>query len=103
YGSGLPYTKGIRSVTEPYEINNMRLPENWTLDLKMDYQIRVLESMMIVPYLEIKNLTDRKNVVHVDPYTGKPDKSIGLTREYAANPLNWGMPRIIYLGLNFKF
>ncbi|MGC9363448.1 MAG: TonB-dependent receptor [Fidelibacterota bacterium] len=103
YGSGLPYTKGIRGVTEPYEINNKRLPENWTLDLKMDYQLKLFNTMSITPYLEIKNLTDRRNVVRVDPYTGKPDEMIGRTKEYAANPLNWGMPRIIYLGLNFKF
>jgi len=103
YGSGLPYTKGIRSVTEPYEINNKRLPENWTMDMKMDYQIHLMKNISIDPYLEVKNLTNRKNVVNVDSFTGKPDESIGLTKEYASNPLNWGAPRIIFVGINIKF
>lgn len=102
YGSGLPYTRGTRGATEPYEINNERLPENWTLDLKMDREIEV-GGFQVTPYLEIYNLTDRKNVVYVDPFTGKPDFSYGRTYEYAANPLNWGPPRIIYVGLIMKY
>ncbi len=102
YGSGLPYTTGTRGATEPYEINNARLPENWTLDLKVDRRIN-LGDMSISPYLEIYNLTNRKNVVYVDPYTGKPDFSFGRTYEWAANPENWGPPRIIYLGLKFNY
>ena len=102
-GSGLPYSKGIRGATEPYEVNNGRLPANWFIDLKAEREFS-LGAVELVPYLEIYNLTNRKNVVYVDPYTGKPDFSYGRTYEYAANPLNWGAPRIIYLGLilNFK-
>ncbi|MBD3373703.1 TonB-dependent receptor [candidate division KSB1 bacterium] len=102
YGSGLPYTKGIRGATEPYEINNARLPENWSLDLKINRRIS-MGSFHIEPYLEIYNVTDRRNVVYVDPFTGEPDYSIGRTYEYAANPLNWGSPRIIYSGIEFMF
>lgn len=102
YGSGLPYTKGTRGATEPYEINNVRLPENWTLDLKVDREIEV-GGFRVTPYLEIYNLTDRKNVVSVDSFTGKPDFSYGRTYEYAADPENWGPPRIIYLGLIMKY
>lgn len=102
YGSGLPYTRGTRGATEPYEINNERLPENWTFDLKVDRDIDV-GAFRMTPYLEIYNLTNRKNVVNVDPFTGKPDFSYGRTYEYAANPLNWGPPRIIYLGLIMKY
>jgi outer membrane receptor protein involved in Fe transport len=98
YGSGLPYTIGTRGATEPYERNNGRLPENWTLDLKVDRRFD-LGSVGITPYLEIYNLTNRRNVVYVDPYTGQPDYSYGRTYEYAANPLNWSQPRMIYLGL----
>ncbi|GEM_PF-300518 len=102
YGSGLPYTKGTRGATEPYEINNARLPENWTIDLKIERPIQ-FGSLEVMPYLEVYNLTNRKNVVYVDPFTGRPDYSYGRTTEYAANPLNWGSPRIIYLGLNLYF
>ncbi|GAB4168552.1 MAG: hypothetical protein Kow00108_01680 [Calditrichia bacterium] len=102
YGSGLPYTKGIRGTTAPYEINNMRLPENWSIDLKIDRKIEWRE-LSLIPYLEIYNLTNRKNVLYVDPFTGKPDQGIGVTKEYASNPLNWDMPRLIYVGLNIRF
>lgn len=102
YGSGLPYTKGTRGATEPYEINNERLPASWTFDLKLDREINI-GSATVTPYLEIYNLTDRKNVVYVDPFTGQPDASYGHTYEYAANPENWGSPRIIYLGLILKY
>ena len=102
YGSGLPYTTGIRGATEPYEINNARLPENLTIDLKVDRDIDV-GGIRVTPYLEIYNLTDRKNVVYVDSFTGKPDYIEGRTYEWAANPLNWGPPRVIYLGLIVKY
>jgi outer membrane receptor protein involved in Fe transport len=102
YGSGFPYTKGTRGATEPYELYNERLPENWTFDLKVDREIE-LAGFRVIPYLEIYNLTNRKNVVYVDPYTGKPDFSFGRTYEYAADPENWGPPRIIYLGLTMKY
>ena len=98
YGSGLPYTRGTRGATEPYEENNERLPANWTLDFKLQRVID-LGPVEITPYLEIYNLTDRENVVYVDPYTGEPDYSYGRTPEYAANPLNWGAPRLIYVGV----
>lgn len=102
YGSGLPYTKGTRGATEPYELNNGRLPSNWSIDLKLDKRLE-LGSVTLIPYLEVYNLTNRKNIVYVDPYTGKPDQSFGRTYEYAANPLNWGAPRLIYLGLSVRY
>ena len=101
YGSGLPYTKAMRSFTDPYELNNGRLPTNWTIDLKVDAKFKFFNTRLI-PYLEIYNLTDRKNIVWVDPYTGKPDESYGYSYEYAADPRNWGSPRIIYFGVDIK-
>ncbi len=101
YGSGLPYTKGIRGATEPYELNNMRLPENWTFDLKL-YRDISLGDIRLTPYFEVYNLTNRKNVVYVDPMTGKPDYIEGRTKEWAANPLNWGAPRLLYLGMEIN-
>jgi hypothetical protein len=101
YSSGLPYTKGIRGATEPYEINNMRLPDQWTLDLKLNYRVEI-GNIALTPYLEIYNLTDRENIVYVDPFTGEPDYIEGRTEEWADNPLNYGSPRIIYLGLDFN-
>jgi outer membrane receptor for ferrienterochelin and colicin len=104
WGSGLPYTKGMRGATDPYEINNMRKPVTWTLDLKLDYTVN-MRHYRLIPYLEIYNLTDRKNVNYVDPFTGEPDESTdtNASYEYIANPLNWDAPRLIYLGVNLKF
>ncbi|MFO7889961.1 MAG: TonB-dependent receptor [bacterium] len=102
YGSGFPYTRATRGATEPYEINNERLPPNWTFDLKMDKRFS-WGKLTLIPYLEIYNLTNRKNVEYVDPFTGKPDEMYGRTYEYAANPLNWGMPRMIYLGMSVQY
>lgn len=102
YGSGLPYTKAIRGATEPYEINNARLDPTSSIDLKLNYRLQ-LRTVTVIPYLEIYNLTDHKNVVYVDPSTGKPDYQEGHSYDYAANPENWGAPRIIYLGLEVKY
>lgn len=103
WGSGLPYTVEMRAATDPYEINNARMPETWTLDLKVDYSFN-WNKIKLEPYLEIYNLTDRKNVVWVYSRTGKPDDSdSGKTKEYDANPENWGTPRLIYMGLNIAF
>jgi len=102
YNSGLPYTKGTRGATEPYEINNARLPETWNIDLRMDKKI-YLGQLTLIPYLEISNLTDRQNVLYVDPFTGQPDYIEGRTEEWAANPLNWGPPRLIFLGLRLRY
>jgi outer membrane receptor protein involved in Fe transport len=102
YGSGLPYSKYIRGATETYELNSKRLPENWTLDLKIDRRI-FLGNLTLAPYLEVYNLTNRKNVVSVDPETGKPDFSYGRTYEYAADPENWGPPRIWYFGIEINY
>jgi outer membrane receptor protein involved in Fe transport len=102
YGSGLPYTKGIRGATEEYEVNNARLPANWTLDLKMDMRFEI-DRYTFIPYLEVYNITNRENVLYVDPFTGKPDYIEGRTKEWADNPANYGAPRLIYLGVRFSF
>jgi outer membrane receptor protein involved in Fe transport len=102
YGSGLPYTKGIRGATEPYELNNKRLPATWTLDLTIDRKID-LGSLSLFPYVEVFNLTDRENILSVDPFTGKPDFIEGRTRDWAANPENFGAPRLIYFGIRLQY
>ena len=101
YGSGLPYTRGIRGATEPYEVNNERLPATFTMDLLLDYDLKV-GPITLTPYLEIYNLENRRNVVNVDSFTGKPDFIEGRSYDWAANPENWDSPRIIYLGLTLK-
>lgn len=103
WGSGLPYTVEMRAATDPYEINNARMPDTWSFDLKLNYSF-ALYDFRIEPYLEIYNLTDRRNVVYVYSRTGKPDDSnSGKTDEFDENPENWGHPRLIYLGFDIAF
>ncbi len=103
WGSGLPYTKEMRGATDPYELNNGRIDPNWYLDLKLNYNLNV-GNVKITPYLEVYNLTDHRNVLWVYARTGEPDYSnSGRTEEYDDNPLNYGRPRIIYLGVNIGF
>jgi len=103
WGSGLPYTKEMRGATDPYELNNGRIDGNYYFDLKLNYRIEV-KNTVITPYLEIYNLTDHTNVNYVYARTGEPDNSNnGRTVEYDDNPLNYGRPRIIYLGINIGF
>ncbi len=103
WGSGLPYTIEMRSVTDPYEINNGRMPETWSLDLKMDYTFNA-GLFNLVPYLEVYNLTNRRNVRYVYGRTGQAGFSdTGKTAEFDRDPRNWGAPRLIYLGFKASF
>ncbi len=103
YHSGFPYTKERRGATEPYEINNARIPENWTIDLKVSREID-LGLLNLNPFVEIYNLTNRRNVEYVYSDTGLPDFFFGAkTYEYAADPRNWGPPRLVYFGLDIRY
>lgn len=103
WGSGLPYTQEMRGATDPYELNNGRIDANYYLDLKLNYRLKI-KKIQMTPYLEIYNLTDHQNINYVYARTGQPDFSnSGRTEEYDNNPLNYGSPRIIYLGINIGF
>ncbi|RQW06064.1 MAG: TonB-dependent receptor [Calditrichaeota bacterium] len=103
YNSGYPYTKARRGATEPYEINDGRIPENWTIDLKINREID-MGFLTLNPFVEIYNLTNRKNVEYVYSDTGLPDYFYGAkTYEYAADPRNWGPPRLVYFGLDVRY
>lgn len=125
--SGTPYTP-IRIDNEITEaaftprpigaINSARLPWTWQIDLKAERTIS-LGKYSLVPYLVVKNLLDRDNVLSVFEGTGKPNETGWLeTPEgqlFAAqngtylydlkqdNPKNYGAPRQFLFGLRMSF
>lgn len=81
--SGLPYTpvaiynEAVSAATAPtpVDVRNSRYrPWNFTVDLKMERAFRIGE-YKITPYLWVKNLLDRDNVVNVWEGTGKANST----------------------------
>ncbi len=131
--SGLPYTPmevydGVSpnasvQQTPTGGINSARMPWAFVVDLKLErtfnagnYQIR--------PYIWVKNLLDRENIVGVYEGTGEPNTSgylespEGIVRaadpvngedfayRYDAlqnNPKNYSNPRMVFAGLRISF
>jgi len=101
-GSGLPYTPYV-DPTVRIEINSGRKPWTSTLDLRMIKKISVL-GLRPALFVEITNLFDRENVVHVYSRTGKPFDTgladlVGSSPDANHNPLHVGAPRIIKAGV----
>ena len=94
------------------------------VDLKIDKRIDVGHGIGVIPYLWIQNLFDRENFVDVWDSTGQPDNTAfldtpqgeatatqtgnaeGYKADYKAlekDPGNYGLPRIIRLGVRVDF
>ena len=75
YGSGLPFSltdiTGDSLVQEP---NGSRLPSQWTIDLLIRRPVRIGRFVGGL-YVDVRNLTDRRNVLAVRRDTGNPDPS----------------------------
>ena len=132
-GSGTPYTP-----TNPYDgvspnasvqqeptgpINSANLPWQFVIDIKAEKRFQI-GSYSLSPYLLIRNLLDRDNILAVYEGTGEADVSGYLAtpegQERAAdaetgetfayrydlgqnNPKNYANPRMIILGLRMSF
>ena len=97
FQSGLPYT----IKTEP---NTERMPYIETIDLKFSRKFKIYS---VIPeiYINIINLTDRKNIYAVYANSGKPDLPLGIPRTPSNLniydvPNNYGPGRQIYIGLS---
>jgi outer membrane receptor protein involved in Fe transport len=126
-GSGTPYTpfriydEATEAAVTPLprgQINSSRMPWTWQIDMKAEKTIDV-GSYKLVPYVWVKNLLDRDNVVGVYEGTGQADETNFLrTPEGAAaytgsdadlyrlkqfNPTNYGNPRQILFGVRLSF
>ncbi|KAA3608423.1 MAG: TonB-dependent receptor [Calditrichaeota bacterium] len=130
YNSGRPYTP-LEYVDVTIDqtqqgdvsqfINSTYSEGTFRVDLKIDKLITV-GKMQIVPYLWVQNLFNRENFTFVYQSTGKPDDSAFLStsegiqrvrasgepyiEDYKAlekDPQNYGVPRIVRLGLKIRF
>jgi hypothetical protein len=91
YGSGLPFSlTDITGDSLAQEPNGSRLPSQWTIDMLLRRPIRIGRFAGGL-YVDVRNLTNRRNVLAVRRDTGNPDASetyLNTIAEaaYAANP-----------------
>jgi hypothetical protein len=91
YGSGLPFSlTDITGDSLAAEPNGSRLPSQWTIDLLMRRPIRIGRFLGGL-YVDVRNLTDQRNVLAVRRDTGNPDASESYLTAiaeaaYQANP-----------------
>ena len=133
YNSGRPYTPlaSANPLTDESQYGNVTQYVNsayagavFRIDLRAEKDIR-MGNITLSPYVWIQNLLDRENYINVWPSTGKPDDSgflntpegQQLVRSSVArfpdfvsdfkalerNPDNYGLPRIIRIGVKAKF
>ena len=130
--SGTPYTPMLTydEATENAvfsvpagKVNSARKPWVFNVDLKLQKQFKIA-GHGLTPYIWVKNLLDRENVIAVYESTGKPntsgylDTDAGRTAVAAGGDLgdykeryelkqfssnNWGAPRQIFVGLRVSF
>ncbi len=103
--SGYPYTPSGRDFGRDVPKNSGRLPATSSVDLEISKEWRFGGSYAIGAFVEVLNLTDQKNVVFVYSDTGEPDvtTSGNHSEEYIKDPSNYGPPRRMRVGMNFKF
>jgi outer membrane receptor protein involved in Fe transport len=102
--SGYPYTPSGRDVGF-VEKNSARLPATYSLDVEVSKEWKV-GSLTLGAFVEMLNVTDRKNVVSVYTDTGEPDftnEGPDYSQEYIRDPSNYGPPRRIRVGMNLRF
>jgi hypothetical protein len=104
-------------------VNSSYGPGNFRVDFKLEKSFDLMNSLAITPYLWVENLFNTINVVNVyrstgDPYTTgwlSTQEGIASTsgpggnlmaadyRSLERNPANFGIPRLIRLGLKLNF
>jgi outer membrane receptor protein involved in Fe transport len=102
-GSGLPYTPTGRDVGF-VEKNSARRPTTYSLDAEISKDWKI-SMMTLTGFVEILNLTDHQNVLHVWTDTGEPDFTLvgRHSQEYMQDPSNYGPPRRVRLGVRLRF
>lgn len=107
-------------------INSARQDGIFRIDMRVDKQIPIA-GLIVTPYLVVRNLLDRDNFNTVYQSTGEPDNTAWLEtaegaqtvrgrgnevnqasfisdyRALERNPANYGIPRLIRLGVSVKF
>lgn len=131
YNSGRPYTPVSRwnllgdnslIAENTAYINSAYAPGSFRIDLKLEKSFDIGNNMLISPYIWIQNLLDTDNITNVYRSTGDPlttgwlNTQQGRTsienngedwaqdyRSLERNPSNFGIPRLIKLGLKVNF
>jgi outer membrane receptor protein involved in Fe transport len=118
-GSGLPYTKSDDKGTRLGERNEGRLPAYSSVDMRFNKDLVLgRNDNMLTFFVEVENLFNRRNVLAVYPSTGLPDDDgfrnttgLALDQEqldelnhlYDHDPQNYSSPRMVRLGLEYRF
>lgn len=101
--SGYPYTPGGRDVGFVVR-NSARRPWTFTLDAEIgrDWTIG---PVLLTTYVDVRNLTNYRNVLYVYTDTGLPDQTfVGRhSQEWIQDPSNFGPPRRIQIGARLSF
>lgn len=96
WGSGLPYsrtTPGGDSLIGPP--NSARLPSQWNLDLRVAKGVTV-GRMHVRAYLDVRNVTNHRNVVAVRRDTGSPEAGAPQIEALAQEAYDHGPASIPY-------
>jgi hypothetical protein len=101
--SGYPYTPGGRDAGLVIK-NSLRQPGQYSIDLLLGKEIKLVDNFRLRIFGEILNLTNHRNILYVYPDTGSPDFTQGNhSIEYMRDPSDYGPPRSIRLGASVKF
>ncbi|RKX27450.1 MAG: hypothetical protein DRP45_01025 [Candidatus Zixiibacteriota bacterium] len=120
YGSGLPYTKTNEDGSRLGDLNQGRLPANYTVDMRFNKDMYFgAGANMLTFFVEVDNLFNRRNVLNVYSRTGLADDDAqsavtGFALEdqpeverydnlYDHDPLHYSPPRTVRTGLEFSF
>jgi outer membrane receptor for ferrienterochelin and colicin len=118
YGTGLPYTPTVtqftadRGITSGLIKNSRRIPNQFTLDLKIDKTFNLI-GLDINVFLRIFNLLDNRIPIRVFGDTGQPDfttETVGespnrpnTVEEFRKFPDHYGAPRNVQFGFELSF
>ncbi len=101
--SGYPYTPGGKDAGLVIK-NSLRDPAQYSVDLLLGKEFRIIDNVRLRIFAEIYNLTNRKNIIYVYTDSGSPDYTQGSRSvEYMRDPSNYGAPRSVRLGAAVKF
>jgi outer membrane receptor protein involved in Fe transport len=102
YGSGKPYSSTARVIKPNLPpINDKNLPDSWEINVRLDKGFDVYKSMNINAFVEVRNLTDRANIIDLID-ADKYDVS-GYPAGPLRDPLVYSAPRRILLGAQLTF
>ncbi len=115
WGTGFPYTPSeynpnwdVKPGEKAWERTNaLRMPDQYNLDFRVNKNFTLAKLDWQV-FLDIDNVTNRRNVDNVYSDTGLPDDpfvldGLGNGDPYYSDPTHWTSPRNIKLGVKMSF